>query len=340
MTKYNENPVLAVSIRGSWVENRHHGAFVVVDADGEVLASAGDIERPVFPRSCVKPMQALAMAASGAFDRFDFSPEDLAITCASHQGEAFHVKQVEALLVKIGANPEMLECGAHAPTHMGTQLSMHCGCLEPTALHNNCSGKHAGLLSVAMAMGLPTEGYGRIDHPVQQLIRKLMSEVTEADLTEEFAGTDGCSIPTWATPLRSLAIGFSKMATGRRLSPEIAVASTRLFDAATAHPHLVGGADNFDTSVMLAYTGRLFQKGGADAVQCGVIRNSGIAYALKVDDGNMAVSRMIAAHLLLSFSSPDEAERAALVPYCMPETINARGTVVGRMEPSDFIRAC
>ncbi|RYE11226.1 MAG: asparaginase [Hyphomicrobiales bacterium] len=325
------NPVLAEVSRGNWIENRHRGAFVVIDAGGRIIASAGDIERPVFPRSAVKSMQALAMVTSGAIDKFQLKDEELALACASHQGEEFHVAGVTSFLGHLGLAPSDLECGAHAPSYAPAREKLRASGAQPTALHNNCSGKHSGMLAVAEALGVPTAHYVDRDHPVQRAVRAGMELVVGEPLSVDRCGTDGCSIPTWAAPLRAFATGFARMATGEGLPADIAAAARRIFDAATAHPHLVGGTGTLDTDVMCAFGGRLFQKGGAEGVQCGAVRNRGWGYALKVDDGNMQASQAMVATLLLAIADPDDAQRQVLERFAMQTTKNVRGLEVGAM---------
>src|SRR5690606_22168449 len=233
------NPVLAEAVRGNWVENRHRGAFVVVDADGQVIASAGDIERPIFPRSAIKSMQALAIFDRHAIDKFHHSSEELALACASHHGEDVHVSNVANFLERMGLSVDDLECGAHMPTNGKAREAIRAAGSAPSALHNNCSGKHSGMLSVALAMGVPTEGYVSREHDVQKSVRAAVEYVIGEDLTEDRCGTDGCSIPTWAAPLRAWAQGFARMATGKGLDNGHAAGAKALFDAATSHPHLV-----------------------------------------------------------------------------------------------------
>ena len=325
------NPILAELTRGNWVENRHRGAFVVVDPDGRVIASAGDIERPIFPRSAIKSMQALAMVTAGAIEKFHLSDEELALACASHQGEEFHVAGVTSFLDHIGLGPTDLECGAHAPTYAPARERLRASGHQPSALHNNCSGKHSGMLAVAEALGVPTAHYVDRDHPVQKAVRAGIELVVGEPLTVDRCGTDGCSIPTWAAPLRSFARGFAKMATGQGLPHDIAAAANRIFDAATSHPHLVGGTGSLDTDVMRAFGGRVFQKGGAEGVQCGAVRNKGWGYALKVDDGNMAASHAMVATLLLAISDPDDEQRTVLERFAVQTVRNVRGLDVGTL---------
>ena len=325
------NPVLAETIRGNWVENRHRGAYAVVDANGVIIASAGDIERPIFPRSAIKSMQALPIFARHAEDRFHHSDEELALACASHHGEDAHVSGVSGLLSRMGLSVDDLECGAHQPTNGAAREALRAIGAQPSALHNNCSGKHSGMLSVALAMGVPTAGYVGREHEVQKQVRAAVEAVIGEALTEDKCGTDGCSIPTFAAPLRAFAFGFARMSTGQGIAPELGHAAKRLFDAATSHPHLVAGTGHADTVLMAAFNGRLMQKIGAEGVQCGAIRDKGWGYALKCDDGSIAASQAMLAGLLLEIADPDEAQRALLEGYAHQAIKSVRGASVGEI---------
>ena len=325
------NPILAEAIRGNWVENRHRGAYVIVDAGGRIIASAGDIERPVFPRSAIKSMQALPIFSRQAEGKFHHTEEELALACASHHGEDVHVATANGLLTRIGLSAADLECGAHAPTNAAAREALRASGGQPSPLHNNCSGKHSGMLSVAVAMGVPTAGYVAREHEVQKVVRAAVEAVIGEPLTEDKCGTDGCSIPTFAAPLRAFAYGFARIATGKGLPEVLADAARRLFDAATTHPHLVAGTGHPDTLLMAAFKGRLMQKGGAEGVQCGAIRDKGWGYALKCDDGNMAASHAMLAGLLLKHAEPDAGPRALLETLAHQPIKNVRGAVVGEM---------
>jgi len=333
------NPILAEQTRGNFVENRHRGAFVISDAEGRIIASAGDIARPVFPRSAIKSMQALAMLTSGSIGKFAITDEELALACASHTGEDFHVAGVTHFLSHIGMSAADLECGAHEPLDVNARRAMRAAGERPTAVHNQCSGKHSGMLSVAQALGVPTRDYVTVDHPVQQAVREAIEAVVGTALVTDRCGLDGCSIPTWAAPLQNFAQGFARMATGQGLAPDMAAAARRIFDAATAHPELVSGTGQFDTMVMQAYGGRLMQKGGADGVQCGAIRDKGWGYAIKCDDGRMEASRVMVAELLLAFTDADQGQRAVLEPFTQIPVTNARRLQVGVMRGSEDLRA-
>ncbi|MBF0677967.1 MAG: asparaginase [Devosia sp.] len=325
------NPVLAEVVRGNWVENRHRGAFVVMDADGQIIASAGDIERPVFPRSAIKSMQALAMFDRHAIEKFHQTREELALACASHHGEEAHVSGVSHFLDRMGLSVADLECGAHMPTNGEAREAVRVSGQGPSALHNNCSGKHAGMLSVALAMGVPTKDYVSREHDVQRAVRASVEAVIGESLTEDRCGTDGCSIPTWAAPLRAWALGFARMSSGKGLDAGHAAAATALFDAATSHPHLVAGTGHFDTVVMEAFGGRVMQKVGADGVQCGAIRDKGWGYALKCDDGHIAASQAMIAAVLLKYADPDAAQIAVLEKFARQDVKSVRKAVIGEL---------
>lgn len=328
------NPILAETIRGNWVENRHRGAYVVVDADGTIIASAGDIERPIFPRSAIKSMQALPIFGRQAESKFHHTEEELALACASHHGEDVHVATASALLTRIGLSAVDLECGAHAPTNAAARDALRASGAEPSPLHNNCSGKHSGMLSVALAMGVPTAGYVGREHEVQKAVRAAVEAVIGEGLTEDKCGTDGCSIPTFAAPLRAFAYGFARMSTGKGISPELGHAARRLFDAASSHPHLVAGTGHPDSLLMAAFKGRLMQKVGAEGVQCGAIRDKGWGYAIKCDDGNIAASQAMLAGMLLNLADPDAEQRILLEGLAHQTIKSVRGAEVGEL------RAC
>jgi len=333
------NPILVEQTRGEHVENRHRGAFVIADAEGNVIAAAGDISRPVFPRSAIKSMQALAMVTSGAIDQFGLSDQQLALACASHHGEDVHVTGVTGFLNHLGLSGDDLECGAHPPINGKAREALRAAGLQPTALHNNCSGKHSGMLSVAKALGVDPAGYVERKHPVQVAVRSAIETVVGAPLSVDLCGRDGCSIPTWAAPLSAFATGFARMATGRGLPPEMAAAARRIFDAATANPLLVAGTGHFDTLAMEAFKGRVMQKGGADGVQCGAIRDKGWGYAIKCDDGNLQASVVMAANLLLRYASPDEEQAEVLGRFARQLVKNVRGIEVGEMRAVGEIAA-
>jgi L-asparaginase II len=332
------NPVLAQSVRGNWVENRHRGAICVTDAQGAVLASIGDISVDIFPRSAIKAMQALPIFATGADVGFGLGEPAIALSCASHNGEPTHTELAASILAAIGLDETALECGAHPPIDPAARKALFAQGGKPSALHNACSGKHSGMLAVARALGEDPKGYSAPDHLVQQRVRRAIEEVLDHPLTEGKCGTDGCSIPTWAAPIHAFARGFARMATGEGLRPETAAAATAIFDAATHHPFLVGGTGSFDTEAMEAFEGRLMLKFGADGVYCGALRDKGVGFALKCDDGSVPAATAMVAALLLAIADPTPAQAKVLQSRARQLQRNWTGMDVGYLEATDAAR--
>ncbi len=296
-----ENPVLVEVLRGARVESRHAGAVAVIDADGGVLLAAGDIDAPVFPRSAVKALQALPLIESGAADRFGLTPKEIALACASHGGEAQHVETATGMLAKAGQAPDCLECGVQWPSDSRAGRALAAAGREPSALHNNCSGKHSGFVCLACALGAAPAGYVRPEHPAMREVTAALAAMTGAALTEENRATDGCSIPTYAIPLRALALAFARFGSGARLPAARATAAARLRAAVAAHPFMVAGSGKFDTEMMTALGARVFVKVGAEGVYCGAIPEAGLGFAIKSDDGAARAAQAAAASVVRRF---------------------------------------
>ena len=230
------NPVVVEATRGKWIESAHRGAGAVVDADGRVVLAFGDAERPVYPRSAVKALQALPLVASGSADRLGLSDKEIALSCASHSGSEDHVAAARAMLAKAGFDERVLECGVHWPLGEDEARALARSGRTPTALHNNCSGKHAGFVCLACEMGVAPKGYVAPDHPVQREVTAAIEATTGARLSEEVRGVDGCAIPTYAMPLIALARGFARLGTGQGLSLERRNAAARIRASVAAHP--------------------------------------------------------------------------------------------------------
>ena len=330
------NPILAEFVRGNMVENRHRGAFCLVDAEGNVVAQAGDINAAIFPRSAIKSLQALALFQSGAVDKFGLDDRDLALACASHLGEEVHVEGVTRFLNKIGMTADDLECGAHPPFSPAARKEMRSNGDAPTTLHNNCSGKHSGMLAVAKAIGADPKGYIEKDHPVQVLVRECVERVLGVSLTPDQCGRDGCSIPTWGAPLVNFASAFAKLSAGsNQLSAIDARAGERLFAAAASNAELVSGTGGFDTDAMNAFAGQLMVKIGADGVFCGAIRGRNLGFALKCDDGNKDASEAMVAALIKNATPTNEAQNMALDARLHKTAKNWRGFEVGHHQASE-----
>lgn len=330
------DPVLVEVCRGPRVESRHRGAVAIVDAEGARVLALGDIEAPVFPRSAIKALQALPLVETGAADRYGLSDEELALACSSHSGEPGHVDGVMKLLAKASLDSSALACGVHWPSNQAAAFAL-AKTGAPTALHNNCSGKHAGFLCVACAMGIDHAGYWRSEHPVQQQVRGVLEELTGNVLGPDCRAVDGCSVPTWAIPLKDLARAFAKFGTGRGLSRERATAAARLRAACAKYPWQVAGTGRFCTEIMKLFGARVFVKTGAEGVFCGALPEQGLGIAVKCDDGAGRAAEVIVAAIVARFLPLEPAERAALSRFVRPILHNWNGIEVGALRVTDAL---
>jgi len=342
------NPILVEATRGGIVESAHRGALAIVDAHDRVVHALGDTQRPVFARSAVKVLQALPLVTSGAADAFALTDEELALACASHNGQAQHVATAAGMLAKAGLDESALECGVHWPQHEVAQRELAASTTPLSALHNNCSGKHAGFLCVGCLMARASgrdarefvRGYVRAEHPVMREITAALQAATDADLSQAPVGVDGCSIPTFGIPLTQLALAFARVATGVSLSAERARAAARLRAAVAKAPFYVAGSGRFDTRVMQRLGERVFCKVGAEGVFCAALPEQGLGVAIKVDDGNNArAAEVVMAAVIEALVRLDDDERTFM--RCLSDVTlkNWNGIEVGALRATAGLRA-
>jgi len=339
------NPVLVEAMRGGTRESEHRGAIVVVDGSGKRVVALGDVERQVFPRSAVKLLQAIPLVESGAADRLELDDQELAIACASHNGEPEHVAVVERMLAKAGLDAGALECGTHWPRLGPVAHALAAEHREPSALHNNCSGKHAGFLCLACMLSggghvrQYAKGYVAPRHPVMRAVTEALQATTGHDLAKAPRGIDGCSIPTFAIPLDRLALAFAHVGAGSGLRPGHARAATRLRKAVAAHPFMAAGSDRFDTQVMTALGERVYCKVGAEGVFCAAFPERGVGVAIKIDDGNTARAVEVAMAATIEALVELDHDEAALLRSLSELTLrNWKGIEVGALRATGELR--
>jgi L-asparaginase II len=328
------NPVVVEATRGERIESTHRGAGAVVDADGRILMIFGDAERAVYPRSAVKALQALPLLESGAADRLGLSDKEIALACASHSGGDDHVATARAMLARAGRDERVLECGVHWPLGEAEARALARSGQMPNALHNNCSGKHAGFVCLSCAVGVEPKGYVAPGHAVQREVAAAIAAATGASLSDDMRGVDGCGIPTYAIPLTALARGFARLGTGEGLSPARRKAAARIRAAVTAHPLTVAGKGRFDTEVMSLVGARVFTKSGAEGVFCAAMPEAGLGLAVKADDGAGRAGQVMIAALIRRFGGFDDQTSAGLDPFASPRLLNWNGAEVGRLRPA------
>jgi L-asparaginase II len=329
-------PVAADSLlvevtRGSQVESRHRAILAVVDTEGRLVLSAGDHERPVYARSAIKSLQAIALVESGAAETFDLSEEELALACASHSGEPRHVETATAWLHRLGLGVADLECGPQLPGYEPALYALLASGGRATAAHNNCSGKHSGFLTLARHLGAPTRGYSTYEHPVQQRILGVLEAMTGLDLGDAPRGIDGCGIPVIGIPLGNMALAMARLGDPADQPEARQAACARIRRAVAAHPFMVAGTGRFDTRVMEATGEKALIKTGAEGVYCAAFPELGLGVALKVDDGAGRAAEVLMGRLLLHFGIVDQAQAAALGGLLTAPVLNRAGRVVGEV---------
>ena len=320
-------PLIETS-RGGTPECLHFGAVAVVDSDGTVTASAGDPHMTTFTRSTLKALQALPFVQSGGVQLFGFTPQHIAMMCASHSGEPMHVACVQGMLDKIGLTWRTLQCGCHVPYYVDLGVA-HAPAIYDER-HHNCSGKHTGFLAWCVQNGQPLGNYLAPGHPLQQAIRRDVARAVDMTTDELKIGIDGCSAPNYAMPLSRLALGYARLAGA---DCEFAGSFAQLSSAMTSHPELVSGTARSDLAFMRAGRGDWVTKVGADGVQACASRQRGQGCAIKVSDGNKVALFAATVAVLDQLGWLDARQREDLRPWRAEAIANARGTQVGERRP-------
>ncbi|MFN3613087.1 MAG: asparaginase [Rubrimonas sp.] len=334
------NPVLVEATRGDFVERAHRGAWAVCDASGAVVAAAGDVERAILPRSAIKLFQALPLVESGAAEARRLDGRRLALACASHQGSSAHAALAAQWLNEMGLGERHLMCGPQIPSDAATRQALRDAGSTHSQLHNNCSGKHVGFLTVALQLGAPVEDYVARDHPVQQAAHDAFAESTGEEAPLGWA-VDGCSAPNFAARIWRIAAAAARVAdprTGFR-DARRAAAAALLRDAMMAHPFEVAGDGRACTELMEAAAGRAAIKTGADGCFVAYLPERGLGIALKMDDGDAASAECAIAALLARFGAVEAAD-PRVRRRLNPQIETRRGVAVGVVRPTAALTGC
>lgn len=330
------NPVLVNALRGELVENRHRGAVAVCDPNGKLLHAWGDVESLVYPRSAIKALQALPLVESGAAEHYGLSEAELALACSSHNAEPTHTDTVHNWLKRIDLDEDALECGAHAPLHQQTANEMIESHRQPGRIHNNCSGKHTGMLTTARFLGEETHGYIKREHPAQQRWFDSLGDMAGVDMHRLPWSYDGCGIPVIAMPLQSMATAFARLAGPDDLAADRRDAVDRITTAIANNPFMVAGSGRLCTEVMELTGRRVLVKTGADGVYSAALKDKRLGLALKIDDGTREAAEVALLAVLNHLGALHADELEALAARCRIPIINTRGVVTGQREPSEL----
>lgn len=320
-------------IRGGIVESEHWGHIAVVNAEGEILYTNGDSNKVIYARSSMKPLQAIPIVETGAAANYHFEPADLSVACASHSGEEQHTDRVKSILKNLNLMTSNLKCGVHPPRKQETYEKIIRSGNHVTAEHNNCSGKHSGMLATALHMGESLEDYYKVDHPVQKRIIEVIGDLTEVPIHEIEIGIDGCGVPVHGIPLKNLALGFAKMANPSNQSETRQKAIKAVVSGMMEAPEMVGGTERFCSDFMRVAKGRMFGKAGAEGVYCIGDLETGLGIAIKVEDGAGRATSPIAVEVLTQLGLLTEEQKEELQAYHYPQLRNAREEVIGQLRP-------
>ncbi len=312
----------------------HAVAACACDVRGRIALAYGTIDVPVYLRSAAKPFIAAEIVASGTADRFGFDARELAVIAASHNGEPYHIAAVASILRKIGLDVSALHCGASPPSYEPAAAALAAAGESATAIHHNCSGKHAGILALCVAEGYPIDTYLEPAHPAQQRILAFCARMSDDDAAAWPIGVDGCGIPVYATSLRRAALAFARFATLEGIGDADAAALLRVRAAMGEHPAYVAGTGRFDTALMQATRGAVVCKAGAEAVHASALLDGGLGCVLKVVDGGRRAAAPAQIALLDALGALDGDAREALAAFARPEIVNVAGRRVGHIEAS------
>ncbi len=315
--------------RGAIVESQHTVLAAIVDSEGRLVAAFGDVDRLVYARSAIKPLQALPLLETGAADAYGLGDAEIALACASHNGTPAHVTIAESWLAKLDLVPEALACGAHLPYGDGAAREILAHGKSPSPLHNNCSGKHLGMLSTALHCGEDPTGYEAIDHPVQQRIRAALSGALGRNLDAAPVAIDGCSVPTVGMALREVAAMLARF--GAAAAPNAGRVSTagRIAGAMVALPEIIAGEGRFCTDITRVGKGEVLVKGGAEGIGAALLREPGLAIVVKAIDGAKRAAEAALAALIPRFAPLSTNVAAVLARHAAPAIENWRGIRTG-----------
>ena len=324
-------PITVAVTRGELVESRHGVDAVVVDTDGRRVARWGEVDHAVYPRSAIKPLQALALIETGAADAFALDEREVALACASHLGEPGHVETVRAWLARLGLCEDDLACGTHWPGLPQALEALLATGAVPGPAHNNCSGKHAGMLSHVVHLAEARQGYLDSAHPAQVRILAAIAEMAGLEGADLAIGIDGCSAPNPALPLAALARAFARLARPDDLAPVRAAACRRIARAMWAQPEMVRGRDSGNSTLLETCAGRVVAKTGAEGVYLAGIVETGLGIAVKARDGAGRAAEVAILALLRRFDALRPEDEAALARFLEPPVLTVRGLAVGEI---------
>ncbi|MEW6662755.1 MAG: asparaginase [Bacillota bacterium] len=324
---------LVVLTRSNQVESLHQGYVCVASSEGQVRYSLGDLQTKIFLRSSAKPLIAVALVESGALEKFEISPRELAVICSSHSGQDFHRQAVSSILKKIGLDEQFLLCGRANPYNRQMNEKLIKRGERPSPLYNCCSGKHAGMLALCRYFGYPVERYTDPEHPVQQLILKTIGDLLDCDSSEICTGTDGCGAPNFQLSMQQAAYLFAQLAQGGKGQQKHSGSLGLIKRAMTSFPRMVNGDGEFCTDLIKQSGGRVIGKVGGEGVYCAAVLDQQLGIAVKIADGNERAAYPVMVQILNQLGVFSQAELDGLRLWACPPLKNHHGKVIGYTLP-------
>lgn len=326
-------PIMVEVTRGGMVESFHRGIGAIVDGQGKVVRAWGDIDRMIYPRSAIKPLQTIPVIESGAAEKFNLGDDRISLCCASHRAEPMHVDRVVEWLGELGLTPDDFECGPQMPSNLDAAKALIKAGKEPTRAHNNCSGKHSGMLTTAVHLGEPVKGYTGADHPIQTRLINLIGELGREDVSKTARGIDGCGIPVFGMSLKGTAAAMARLADPTGLSEDRQAAIKRIIKSLAAWPKLISGTDTFNSRVLEETGETAILKGGAEGVYTAAVPGLGYGICVKADDGAGRAASVMMGAILRSLGIIDDGMAERLSDHLVPDVTNWAGSLAGVIRP-------
>lgn len=331
------NPILVEVYRGGVLESFHRGVICILDRNENVVYKEGDIRQLCYPRSALKFFQQLPMLMSGAAESFGFSVQDIAIMCGSHNGEDEHVKVVRSILNKIGLNESHLLCGAQYPSDKRCANKLIASGEKPGAIHNNCSGKHAGFLAYSVFLGANIQSYLEPHHPTQKEIRRVVAEFHAMDETAMLVALDGCSAPIYAIPVYNQALAYMRLVNPAFGDAKLRHACDRVVQSAREFPFMIAGSGRYCTDLINACSDQLIGKTGAEGIYSLAFHQEIYGACMKIDDGKMLPQYNVAQKLVERSRLFSDETLAPLHHYMEEPLRNFNNWETGAIRVSDSI---
>jgi L-asparaginase II len=325
------NPILVEVYRNNVLESFHRGVICIVDREGKVIYSEGDIQQICYPRSAMKLIQVMPLLELGGFERFGFTLEEIAVMCGSHNAEPEHLRVVNSILQKIDLDKESLKCGPQYPTSKRDADELIRRSEKPHHIHNNCSGKHAGMLALCKLLNYEIEDYLNPNHPIQKLILQYVEEMYEYSKDKMVTALDGCSAPIYSIPIYNQALAFKNLVATDSYTPERKLACKKIVEAMSTYPFMVAGSKRYCSDMMKVCGSRIIGKTGAEGLFCMSLLQEQIGVCIKIDDGKMLPQYNVAQALVEATGIFDKEILLPLNSYKQADLSNFNKLITGEI---------